>query len=94
MICDKIKFKNKNLICDIRLLKIIKINNIEDIKHILKSKSFSLINFFDNNSKIDYLEIKMKSTQKLKTKSLSLSLSLFEKYTKIYKISKILKKFR
>ena len=69
----------------------IKINNVEEIKRALKPKSFSLIINFNNNSKIDYFEIKMKLTQKFKTKSLSLSLllSLFKKCLKIYKISKI-----
>ena len=61
IICNKIKFKN-NEICVIRFLKIIKINDVEDIKRTLKSKSFSLIINFDNNSKINYFEIKMKST--------------------------------
>ena len=89
MIYNKIKFKNKNLICDVRLLKIIKINDVEDIKRALKPKSFSLIINFNNDSKINYFKIKIKSTQKLKIKSLSLSLSLFKKCSKIYKILKI-----
>ena len=89
MICNEIKFENKDLICDIRLLKMIKINNVEDIKRVLKSKSSLLIINFDNDSKIDYFEIKMKSTQKFETKSLLLSLLLFEKCLKIYKVLKI-----
>ena len=40
----------------------IKINNVEEIKRALKPKSFSLIINFNNNSKIDYFEIKMKLT--------------------------------
>ena len=52
----------------------IKINDVEDIKRALKSKNFSLMIDFNNNSRINYFEIKMKSTQKFKTKSLSLSL--------------------
>ena len=61
MIYNKIRFKNDE-ICVIRLLKIIKINDVEEIKRTLKSKSFSLIINFNNNSKIDYFEIKMKLT--------------------------------
>ena len=69
----------------------IKINDVEKIKRTLKSKNSLLIINFNNNSKIDYFEIKIKSTQKFKIKSLLLllSLSLFKKYLKIYKISKI-----
>ena len=89
MIYNKIKFENKDLICDIKFLKVIKINDVENIERALKSKSFSLIINFDNDSKIDYFEIRMKLTQKFKIKSLSLSLSLFEKCLKIYKILKI-----
>ena len=81
MIYNKIKFKNKDLIYDIIFLKVIKLNDVKDIKRVLKSKSFSLIINFDNYSKIDYFEIKLLS--------LSLSLSLFKKFIKIYKISKI-----
>ena len=62
MIYDKIRFKNKNLICDIRFLKIIKINNVENIKRILKSKIFSLTIDFNNDSRINYFEIKIKLT--------------------------------
>ena len=40
----------------------IKINDIDEIKRILKSKSFLFIINFDNNSKINYFEIKMKLT--------------------------------
>ena len=69
----------------------IKINDVEKIKRTLKSKNSLLIINFNNNSKIDYFEIKIKLTQKFKIKSLLLllSLSLFKKYLKIYKISKI-----
>ena len=59
MIYNKIKFKN-NKICVIRLLKMIKINDVEEIKRALKSKSSLLIINFDNDSKIDFFEIKMK----------------------------------
>ena len=89
MIYNEIKLKNKNSICDAGLLRMIKINGVEDIKRALKSKSFSLMINFDNDSKIDCFEMKMKSTQKFEIKSLSLSLSLFEKYARVYKISKI-----
>ena len=61
IIYNKIKFEN-NEIYIIRLLKIIKINDVEKIKRVLKSKSFSLIINFNNNSKIDYFEIRMKLT--------------------------------
>ena len=69
----------------------IEINDVEKIGRALKSKNSSLMINFDNNSKIDCLEIKMKSTQKFEIKLLilSLSLSLFKKCLKIYKISKI-----
>ena len=59
MIYNKIRFKN-NEICVIKLLKIIKINDVEEIKRALKSKNFSLMINFNNNSKINYFEIKMK----------------------------------
>ena len=94
MIYNEIKFEN-NKIYVIRFLKMIKISDVKEIKRALKSKNSLLIINFDNNSKINYLEIKMKSAQKFKTKSLSLSLSLslllslFKKCSKIYKISKI-----
>ena len=90
IIYNKIKFKNDKIYV-IKLLKIIEINDIEKIKRALKSKSFSLIINFNNDSKIDYFEIRIKLTQKLKTKSLSLllSLSLFKKCSKTYKISRI-----
>ena len=67
----------------------IKINDVEEIRRALKLKRFSLIMSFNNDSKIDYLKIKMKLAQKLEIKSLSLSLSLFEKCLKIFKILKI-----
>ena len=60
MIYNKIRFEN-NKICVIKLLKVIEINNIKKIKRALKSKSFSLMINFDNNSKINYFEIRMKS---------------------------------
>ena len=90
MIYNEIRFENDK-VCVIRLLKMIKINDIEEMKRALKSKSFSFIINFDNDSKINYFEIKMKSTQKFKIKSLLLSLSLllFQKCSKIYKILKI-----
>ena len=91
MIYNKTKFENDEVYV-IRFLKIIKINDVKNIKRILKSKNSSLIINF-NNSKINYFEIKMKLTQKFKIKSLSLllslSLSLFKKCLKTYKISKI-----
>ena len=61
MIYNKIRLKN-NKIYVIRLLKMIKINDIEKIKRALKSKNFSLIINFDNDSKINYFKIKMKLT--------------------------------
>ena len=69
----------------------IEVNDVEKIERALKSKNSSLMINFNNNSKIDCLEIKMKSTQKFEIKLLllSLSLSLFKKCLKIYKISKI-----
>ena len=90
MIYNKIRFKNDE-ICVIKLLKMIKINNVEKIRRALKSKSFLLIINFDNDSRVNYFEIKMKSAQKLEIKSLSLSLSLslFKKCSKVYKISRI-----
>ena len=92
IIYNEIRFEN-NKVYIIKFLKMIKINDIEEIKRALKSKSSSLIINFNNNLKVDYLEIGMKSTQKLETKSLLLSLSLslllFKKCSKIYKISKI-----
>ena len=59
MIYNEIKFKNDEIYI-IKLLKIIKISDIEEIKRILKSKSFSLIINFNNDSKINCFEIKMK----------------------------------
>ena len=94
MIYNKTKFENDKIYI-IGFLKIIKINDIEEIKRALKSKRFSLIINFNNNSKIDYSKIRIKLTQKFKVKSLSLSLllllslSLFEKCFQIFKISKI-----
>ena len=61
IIFNEIKFEN-NEICVIKILKMIEINDVKEIKRALKSKSFLLIINFNNNSKIDYLEIKMKST--------------------------------
>ena len=61
MIYNKIKFKN-NEIYVIKLLKMIKINDVKEIKRALKPKSSLLIINFNNNSKIDCLEIKIKST--------------------------------
>ena len=56
----KIKFENKNLIYNVKLLKMIKINDVEDIERALKSKSFLLIINFNNNLKVDYFKIRMK----------------------------------
>ena len=61
VICNKIRFENDE-ICVINFLKMIKINDVKEIKRVLKSKNFSLMINFDNNSKIDCFEIKMKST--------------------------------
>ena len=61
MIYNEIRFEN-NEICVIKFLKMIKINDVGEIKRILKSKSFSLIINFNNDSKVDYFEIKMKLT--------------------------------
>ena len=61
MIYNEIRFKNDK-ICVIKLLKVIKINNVEEIKRALKSKSFSLIINFDNDLKVNCFEIRMKST--------------------------------
>ena len=61
MIYNKIRFENDEIYV-IRFLKMIKINDVEKIKRALKSKSFLLIINFDNDSKIDYFEIKMKLT--------------------------------
>ena len=90
MIYNNIRFEN-NEICVIKFLKIIKINDVEKIRRILKSKNFSMIIIFKNDLKINYFEIKIKSTQKFKIKSLllSLSLSLFKKNLKKFKISKV-----
>ena len=60
MIYNEIKFENDEIYV-IKLLKIIKINDVEEIKRALKSKSSSLIINFNNDSKINYFEIKMKS---------------------------------
>ena len=62
MIYDKIKFEKRNLIYDVKILKMIKINGVEEIKRVLKSKSFSFVISFDNDLKVDYFEIKMKLT--------------------------------
>ena len=62
LIYNKVKFKKRDLTCDIRLLKIIEINDVEEIKRVLKSKRFSFVINFNNNSKIDYFKIKMKLT--------------------------------
>ena len=61
MIYNKTKFEN-NKIYIIKFLKMIKINDVEEIKRALKSKFFLLIINFDNDSKINYFEIKMKLT--------------------------------
>ena len=61
MIYNKIRFKNDK-ICVIKLLKIIKINDIGEIRRALKSKSSLFVINFNNNSRINYFEIRMKST--------------------------------
>ena len=61
VIYNEIKLKNDEAYV-IKLLKIIKINDVEEIKRALKSKSFSLMINFNNGSKINYFEIKMKLT--------------------------------
>ena len=60
--CDKIRFKKKDLIYDIRFLEMIEVRDVEEIKRVLKSKRFSFMISFNNDLKIDYFEIKMKST--------------------------------
>ena len=59
MIYNEIRFENDEIYI-IRLLKIIKINDVKKIKRVLKSKSFLLMINFDNDLKINYFEIKMK----------------------------------
>ena len=59
MIYNEIKFKN-NKVYIINFLKVIKIKNVEKIKRALKSKSFSLIINFNNDSRINYFKIKVK----------------------------------
>ena len=90
MIYNEIELENDE-ICVIKLLKMIEISGVEEIKRALKSKSSSLMIDFDNDSRINYFEIKIKSTQKfnIKSLSLSLSLSLFKKCSRIYKILRI-----
>ena len=61
MIYNKIRFKNDK-VCVIKLLKVIKINDVEKIGRVLKSKSSLLIINSDNDSRINYFEIKMKLT--------------------------------
>ena len=51
MIYNKTKFE-----------KIFKINDVEKIKRVLTPKSFLLIIDFNNDSRINYFKIKMKST--------------------------------
>ena len=60
MIYNETKFENDKIYI-INFLKMIKIDDVEEIKRALKSKSFLLIIDFDNDSRIDYLEIRMKS---------------------------------
>ena len=61
MIYNEIRFEN-NKVYVIRFLKMIEINDVEKIKRVLKSKNFSLMINFNNDSRIDYFEIRMKST--------------------------------
>ena len=61
VIYNEIKLKNNEAYV-IKLLKIIKINDVEEIKRALKSKSFSLMININNDSEINYFEIKMKLT--------------------------------
>ena len=61
MLYNEIRFENDET-CVIRFLKMIKINNVEEIKRALKPKSFLLIINFDNDSRINCFEIKMKLT--------------------------------
>ena len=90
IICNEIRFKDDEVYV-IKLLKVIEINDVKEIKRALKSKSFLLMINFDNDSRVDCFKVKIKSTQKLKTKSLSLSLLLllFKRCLKVYKISRI-----
>ena len=60
IIYNEIRFKDDE-ICVIRLLKIIKINDIEEIKRALKPKSSLLMINFNNDSKINCFKIRMKS---------------------------------
>ena len=60
MIYNEIKFKNDEIYVT-ELLKMIKINNVEEIRCALKSKNSSIMINFNNDSKIDYFEIRMKS---------------------------------
>ena len=60
VIYNEIRFKNDEA-CVIGFLEIIKINNVEEIKRVLKSKSFLLMINFDNNLRVDCFKIKMKS---------------------------------
>ena len=59
IIYNEIKLENDE-VCVIRFLKMIKINGVEEIKRVLKSKSFSLIIDFNNDSKINCFKIRMK----------------------------------
>ena len=61
VIYNKIRFENDKTYVT-KLLKMIKINDVKEIKRILKSKNFSLMISFDNDLKINCFEIKIKST--------------------------------
>ena len=58
--------------------------DIEEIGRTLKSKSSSLIISLDNNSRINYFEVEIKSIRELK--EYSLLLSLFERYIRVSNI--------
>ena len=60
VIYNEIRFKN-NEICVIRFLRMIKINDVEKIKRVLKSKSSSLMINFNNDLRINYFKIRMES---------------------------------
>ena len=61
MIYNEIRFENDEIYV-IRFLKMIEINGVEAIKRALKSKRFSFMINFNNDSQLDYFEIRMKLT--------------------------------
>ena len=73
-----------------------KINNINNTNHIYKSKNFSLMINFNENSKINYLEINIKLTWKnniyllLWSRFIAKLIKNLNVYKKIYKILKLI----